>query len=344
MGTGGTLTHQEILSQPEVWEKVLLSLEDQANALRSFLKAGRYDAVVFTGCGSAYYLSLAAAAVLHGLVGVPSLGLPASEVWLYPHVLSSAARRTLLVAISRSGETTETVRACETFHNHGQGDILTLTCSSGTRLSQLGKINLVFPAAQEGSVVETRAFSSLYLASLAIAVLWSGRDDLWASLMRLPHLGHQVLEACSPVVRRLGGESSFDRFYFLGSGLRYGLACELSLKMKEMSLSHSEPFHFLEFRHGPRAMVTTSTLAIGLASTQHYAHEHAVLSEVTAQGGRVLEVGERGEDIPFDSALDEVLSSILFLPVGQLLAFSRATSKGLNPDLPKGLSSVVRLP
>jgi glucosamine 6-phosphate synthetase-like amidotransferase/phosphosugar isomerase protein len=58
----------------------------------------------------------------------------------------------------------------------------------------------------------------------------------------------------------------------------------------------------------------------------------------------VLEVGEDGEQIAFHSVLDEAISSILFLPVGQLLAFSRATSKSLNPDLPKGLSAVVRLP
>ena len=61
-----------------------------------------------------------------------------------------------------------------------------------------------------------------------------------------------------------GGDLTLDRFYFLGSGPRYGLACEVNLKMKEMTLTHSEPFHFLEFRHGPKSMVCESALVAGL--------------------------------------------------------------------------------
>jgi glucosamine--fructose-6-phosphate aminotransferase (isomerizing) len=192
--------------------------------------------------------------------------------------------------------------------------------------------------------VQTRAFSSLYLAGVAVAALWSGRDDLFASLARLPQLARHVLAISGPMVQRLGENRSFDRFYFLGSGPRYGLACELSLKMKEMSLSHSEPFHFLEFRHGPRAMVTTSTLAVGLVSRERYAHEHTVLSEIRVQGGSILEIGDEGEGVAFQSMLDEAIHSVLFLPVGQLLALARATSKGLNPDRPNNLTAVIRLP
>ena len=66
------------------------------------------------------------------------------------------------------------------------------------------------------------------------------------------------------LAQSIGADLDLDRFYFLGSGPRYGLACELSLKMKEMSLTHSEPFHFMEFRHGPMSMVTESTVIVGL--------------------------------------------------------------------------------
>lgn len=339
-----SLTRREILSQPEVWADVLATLTDQASALRTFLTAHRYDTVLVTGCGSAYYLSLAAGAVLQTLMGVPARGLPSSEVWLHSASAYVPSQRMLLVAVSRSGETTETLRACETFLQHRQGDVLTLSCSPGAALTQLGTMNLVFPAAQEESIVQTRAFSALYLVVVAMAGLWSGREDLFASLARLPQLARHVLDTSGPLVRRLGENRSLDRFYFLGSGLRYGLACELSLKMKEMSLSHSEPFHFLEFRHGPRAMVTASTLVIGLVSREQYAREHTVLSEIRAQRGSILEIGDEGEDVSFQSMLDEVTHSVLFLPVGQLLALARATSKGLNPDRPHNLTAVIRLP
>ena len=76
-------TRREILSQPEVWADVLATLTDQASALRSFLTGHRFDAVLVTGCGSAYYLALAAGAALQALAGVPARGLPSSEVWLH---------------------------------------------------------------------------------------------------------------------------------------------------------------------------------------------------------------------------------------------------------------------
>ena len=122
------------------------------------------------------------------------------------------------------------MRACETFLRRRQGDVLTLSCTPGAALTRLGTLNLVFPAAQEESIVQTRAFSSLYLAVVAMAGLWSRRDELFASLTRLPQLARHVLDTSAPAVQRLGENRSFDRFYFLGSGPRYGLACELSLK------------------------------------------------------------------------------------------------------------------
>ena len=76
----------------------------------------------------------------------------------------------------------------------------------------------------------------------------------------MPQAGRRLLERLSHVAQGLGEDDTLEWFYFLGSGMRYGLAAELSLKMKEMTLSHSEPFHFLEFRHGPQSMVTDKHL------------------------------------------------------------------------------------
>ncbi len=150
----------------------------------------------------------------------------------------------------------------------------------------------------------------------------------------------------------MGRDAGLDRFYWLGSGPRQGLACELSLKMKEMSLSHSEPFHFMEFRHGPKSMVTPSALTIGLRSTVNGQKEAAVLEDVKALGGRVLDIAETGstalprgaeQEVRFESGLDEAVRNVLYLPVGQMIAFERSISKGLNPDHPTNLDAVVKL-
>jgi glucosamine--fructose-6-phosphate aminotransferase (isomerizing) len=98
---------------------------------------------------------------------------------------------------------------------------------------------------------------------------------------------------------------NLDRYYFLGSGPRYGLACEVNLKMKEMTLAHSEPFHFLEFRHGPMSMVKDTAIVIGLLSQVKRNFEQAVLEELAQLGARVLSIGKSETDISFGSNLPE---------------------------------------
>jgi len=338
----GQFTQQEIFSQPEAWAAALKVMYETRQNMLDLEPTRRYRQVFFTGCGSTYYLSLAAASLTQELTGLPARAFPSSELWLYPRS-SYVDGKSLLVAVSRSGETTETLRACEAFLADKHGDLLTLTCYNDMPLAKMGQLSLVFPSGKEQSVAQTRAFSTLYLATVALASLWAGRADLFSSLARLPVAGQKVLEQVVPLTAELGPDTAIDRFYWLGSGPRYGLACELSLKMKEMSLSHSEPFHFLEFRHGPKSMVTKSSLVVGLLSSVNGSREAEVLSDVKNLGGRVLDMAEAGSTVRFESGLDEAIRNILYLPVGQLIALKRSISKGLNPDRPTNLDNVVKL-
>jgi glucosamine--fructose-6-phosphate aminotransferase (isomerizing) len=337
-------TWREIQSQPQAWAAALELLRAQADQLRALAHAGRYDSVVFTGCGSPYYLALAAAACFQELTGRPARGVPASEIWLNPRAALPDSGKSLLVALSRSGETTETLRAVEAFRAAGRGDVLTLSCYHDRPLTTLGDLNLILPSGQEHSMAQTRAFSVLYLATVALAALWAGRDELLGELNRLPELCQQLLKDTAGLAHDLGSDAAIDRFYFLGSGPRYGLACELSLKMKEMSISHSEPFHFMEFRHGPRAMAGPGALLVGLVSATNQVHELAVLEDMRGQGARVLAIGERATDVAFAAGLSAAASDLLYLPVGQLLGFERALHNGCNPDQPENLAAVVVLP
>lgn len=339
----GEYTRTEILSQPEVWAAALRTLRQQASTIQALYAEGQYTQIIFTGCGSTYYLALAAAALTQTLVGIPARGVPASEAWLYPAVVYPSGQRTLLVAISRSGETTETMRAGEAFLAQGQGDFLTLSCYPEKPLAHRGALNLLFPEAQEESIAQTRAFSTLYLAVVALAVMWSRRNDLLAQMNQLPGAGQRLLDTYADLPAKLVQDDSIERFYFLGSGPRYGLACELSLKMKEMSLSHSEPFHFMEFRHGPMSMVTPSTLLIGLLSQQNRPHEQKVLNEMERRGARLLVMAEAEAGVEFHSDVDEAVRNVLYLPIGQLVAFERALYRSLDPDRPHNLNAVVRL-
>jgi glucosamine--fructose-6-phosphate aminotransferase (isomerizing) len=338
----GLFTRQEILSQPEAWAAALKVMDETRQGSMDLNPVGRYGQVLFTGCGSTYYLGMAAACLAQELTGIPCRAFPASELWLNPGS-SYPAGKTLLVAVSRSGETSETLRACESFLKDKRGDLLTLSCYGDMPLAKMGAVNLVLSSGQERSVAQTRAFSTLYVGSLALACLWANRADLFDSLSNLPDAGRRILKNYASLAAEVGRDADLDRFYWLGSGARQGLACELSLKMKEMSLSHSEAFHFLEFRHGPKSMVTPTALTIGLCSTTNKAKELAVLTEVKSMGGRILDMAEAGSMIRFDSGLEEAVGNVLVLPAGQLIAFERSLSKGLDPDRPNNLDPVVKL-
>jgi glucosamine--fructose-6-phosphate aminotransferase (isomerizing) len=337
----GFHTRREILSQPEAWSAALDVLAAGRPSIQT-LGGGDNDQILYTGCGSTYYLALAAAALTQELTGRICRAFPASELWLYPGS-SYGSGKILLVAVSRSGETSETLRACEAFLAKRRGDLLTLSCYADMPLAKMGALNLVFPSGQEQSVAQTRAFSTLYIGTVALGCLWAGRANLFDSLSRLPEAGRRILDKYASLAARLGWGPGLECLYWLGSGPRHGLACELSLKMKEMSLTHSEPFHFMEFRHGPKSMVTPETLVVGLRSTVNAAQETAVLEDVQALGARVLDMAEDGSGVRFDSGLDEAVRNVLYLPVGQLIAFERSLSKGLNPDQPNNLDSVVKL-
>lgn len=123
-----TLT--EIRSQPAAWQQALERVRARAGQLTSLANRD-YEQVIFTGCGSTYYLSLAAAALFQELTGRPARAVPGGELLLNSDTvvgrIGNPPNKTLLVAISRSGTTTETVRAVEQFKAQGRGPVIGIT-------------------------------------------------------------------------------------------------------------------------------------------------------------------------------------------------------------------------
>jgi glucosamine--fructose-6-phosphate aminotransferase (isomerizing) len=337
----GQFTQQEIYSQPEAWQDALAVIEKLSNKLRNIL-FDDYAQIIFAGCGSTYYLSLAAAALFQEMTGRISRAVPAGELFLNPRV-SLTNGKTLLIAVSRSGSTSETVKAVEQFKKEKHGPVIVITNYGDQPLATLADVPVIIEKGQEQSVAQTRSFASMYVAATAIAALAANREDLRKSMDGLPDCGGKLIARYDSLARGIGEDMNKDRFYFLGSGIRYGLACEVNLKMKEMTLTHSEPFHFLEFRHGPMSMVNKNAVVVGMLSDANRKHESKVLSEMKPLGGSVISLGETESDVSFNSQVPEQVRGVLYLPVLQLTAYYRSLAKGLNPDSPTNLTAVVKL-
>lgn len=339
-----THTLTEILTQPAAWQSALREAERAAPEWRRLLE-DESTPIVFTGCGSTWYLAEIAAALFRRLSGRQTFAVPGGELLLYRQDwLGNFGQRSRpsLVAVSRSGATTETVRAVQAWRAEG-GQTLVVTNYPDSPLASLADAALLLPEGREESVAQTRSFASMLVGLNALAALVSSQRTLWEAMQQLPAAAERLIVRYQSLAQSLGEDRSLERFYFLGSGLRYGLAREASLKMKEMSLSHSEPFPFLEFRHGPMSMVNEQTLLLGLLSTSNRTHEQSVLEEMQARGARVLTLAEEDALVAFESGIPEAGQAVLYLPVLQLLAAYRSLSKGLNPDRPHNLTAVVTL-
>jgi len=247
-----------------------------------------------------------------------------------------------LVAISRSGTTTETVKGVEKFKEEERGNVFVISNYEKT-LSTFADWQVIIPKGQEESVAQTRSFASMYVAVTALCARMAGRDDLLADMVTLPKVGEKLMGKYESYAKKLGENVTFDRIYFLGSGILYGLACEVNLILKEMTLTHSEPFTFFEFGHGPMSMVNKKALVVGLLSDENREHDLKVLEEMKALGGTVVSLGESEADITFESSIPFYVRNVLNLPILQLMSFFRSRAKGLNPDRPNNLKAVIKL-
>jgi glucosamine--fructose-6-phosphate aminotransferase (isomerizing) len=344
---GGQHTYREILRQPDAWKEALMIGKQAGLRLKSLSENIAASKIHFTGCGSTYYLSLTASALARQS-GLYATASPASETWLWHKDVIPDPAHTILVTVSRSGETSETLRAVAAFRQAGGRGVVTVTCSPESTLARSADIVLAVPSAQERSVAQTRSFTSMLIVCQGIVDALSGQSATDGAA--LLYEGRQGLEKYHDLAASLGSDLNLQNFFFLGSGPLYGLACEAMLKMKEMSLSHSEAYHSLEFRHGPKSMLDPSALVISMVSDHTWQEEFAVLTETRAIGARALSI-TRG-DLPLDGCGDRIgLSSdlspairvVLYLPILQLLAYFRAMAKHLDPDDPRHLTAVVTL-
>ncbi|MBN8636409.1 MAG: SIS domain-containing protein [Anaerolineae bacterium] len=347
----GAYSFAEISSQPIVWNQTVATFQQRAAAFQSFYASQPFDRVIFTGCGSTYYLAQVGAALFQQLIGINACAYPASEIALLPDYVFAPGGHPLLIAVSRSGETTETLSAVRVFRERTHSAVAVVTCYPESRLAAAADFAVLIPEAQEQSVAQTRSFASMLIVVQAMAALLSGREDL-ADLAHLGDSAQTLIANYGDLARTLGMDRRIERFFFLGSGALRGIASEAMLKMKEMSLSYSEAFHVLEFRHGPMSMVNDHSLVVGLLSEEAYAQEVAVLNEMRGRGAQILALGAQAEPtgldpavqvVRLDSTLPRSARPVTYLPVLQLLAYYRALSNGQDPDQPANLSFVISL-
>lgn len=348
-----TSTHmqQEIFSQPDCWRECLSSLESDPVIAEIIADVHPEAEWLFIGCGTSYYLAVSAAASFSAITGRVARATPASEVLLFPNATMAPNRHTVPVLISRSGHTTEAVKAQEFIRQRGLKTIA-VTCDGDSALASGADYSIVLLPAAEQSMVMTRSFSSMLIALQWLAATLTRDQRFVRQLKQLPEVAKPLFETVPPELQEFVHRHCFEDYAFLGQGPFYGIACEAALKVTESSCSYAQSFHSLEFRHGPKSIAGPRTLVGIFISDTGYGAEVNLLEEVKGLGSPTLVVTPKADsrvsaaadimvEIPTSGAECSRLAACI--PWAQLLGLYTGLKKGLNPDTPRNLSKVVVL-
>ena len=340
------------MTQPAAWLETARQCDRPGGLLGAFQAYSREGPWLFVACGSSYYLSQTIAAQWTKLFQAACTAVPASELLFAPEDVLRRTEARQIVFVSRSGKTTEVLRAAELLKKRERFRTLGVTCNENSVLEELCTHTVKLPWADEKSMVMTRSFTSILLLFERLGAAFAGDARLGPALDGLPEKSTRWLEDNADKIRAFGARRSFADFVFLGQGEHYWLAQEAALKMTEMSSSYAQAYHTLEFRHGPKSIASRETLITFLLSDAAAEEEILLAGELKRLGAATMVVANRAtaalrdeHDLVIELGLDEPEFARMALTAipAQLLGLAAGLRKRLNPDEPKNLTRAVVL-
>lgn len=308
------------------------------------------------GAGSAYHACVIGGEYIERLAGIAAVASPASE---YRYRSISAGKDDLLIAVSQSGETADTLRAIDEARREGL-EVIALTNTSGSTITREVEDTLLSWAGPEIAVASTKSFTSqlalLYMLALMLGsrrgILGTERVKQMIEWVRMiPQQIDAAIERVEEPVRELAGLlKDKESLFLIGGGSDFAIAMEGALKLKEVPYIHAEAIPAGELKHGPLALVTEEMPVIALA-TQSYTKRRMAgsIREVGARGAKIAAIvreGERNQPFSPDFVIsipdaDDLLMPILSVIPLQMLAYYLSVEKGFNPDKPRNLAKSV---
>ncbi|MDR6214321.1 glutamine--fructose-6-phosphate transaminase (isomerizing) [Paracidovorax wautersii] len=338
---------------PELFDGQALYGEPGASAWRVFKEV---DSVLILACGTSYYSGCAAKYWLESIAGIPTQVEVASE---YRYRTSVPNPRALVVTISQSGETADTLAALRHAQSLGMQHTLTICNVATSAMVRECKLAYITRAGVEIGVASTKAFTTqlagLFLLTLSLAQargrLTEEQEAAHLKAMRhLPVALQGVLALEPQIISWAEDFAKMENALFLGRGVHYPIALEGALKLKEISYIHAEAYPAGELKHGPLALVTSSMPVVTVAPNDELLEKlKSNMQEVRARGGVLYVLADARTNIESADGMHVIrmpehygaLSPILHVVPLQLLAYHTACARGTDVDKPRNLAKSV---
>lgn len=286
--------------------------------------------IVVTGCGTSYYLAQSLACAFNAQ-GQNAIAVPGAEWARRPESYLADFNDSLVIGLSRSGTTTETVQAIAASRAKGW-PTFAISCEKDSTILRAADRGLYLPTDKREGIVMTVSASLMLLAGFRLTGVEVPDGAIAAAESGLAQMDAKV----GPL---LLGRS---HFVYLGAGANFGLATEGCLKLQEMSISFSQSFHPMEYRHGPISLVDDRSLVVMIYSEATVAEEAKVVADVRAKGARVIGINGPG-DLQIDLGVTGYAATLAALPALQIMGERVALHKGINTETPRHLTKVVVL-
>ncbi len=313
------------------------------------------ERIYLVACGTSWHAALVGKFLIEELAGVPTEVDLGSE-FRYRNPL--VGEKTLVVVISQSGETADTLAAEREVKRKG-APVIAICNVVESSIAREADWTLYTHAGPEIGVASTKAFTTqltaLYMLAIYLARRCAGIDrgygtELIQELLKIPHKMEQALDREDDIKKIARKYFHSSDFLYLGRGINYPIALEGALKLKEISYIHAEGYPAGEMKHGPIALIDEKMPVVVLAPRDaHYAKILANMEEVKAREGRVISVVDEGDTDASDKADDiitmpstsHLLAPIIMSVPLQLLAYHIAVLKGTDVDQPRNLAKSV---
>jgi glutamine---fructose-6-phosphate transaminase (isomerizing) len=353
---------KEIFEQPRAIADTLAGVEgivpelfDGANA-RAADVFQHIDSILILACGTSYYSGCTAKYWLESIAKIPTQVEVASE---YRYRDSVPNPRTLVVTISQSGETADTLAALRHAQSLGMTQTLTICNVATSAMVRECALSYITRAGVEIGVASTKAFTAqlagLFLLTLALAqsrgLLTEADEAEHLKAMRHLPIALQAVLALEPQVIAWAEDfAKMENALFLGRGLHYPIALEGALKLKEISYIHAEAYPAGELKHGPLALVTNTMPVVTVAPNDALLEKlKSNMHEVRARGGVLYVLADADSHIESGEGMHVIrmpehygaLSPMLHVVPLQLLAYHTACARGTDVDKPRNLAKSV---
>jgi len=340
-----TMTSRIVLGEPITLDDIKITKEQIKNLNKIYIVA----------CGTAYHAGVVGKYVIEKLARIPVELDIASEFKYRDPIMD---KNTLMIVISQSGETADTMSALRLAKSKG-ARVIAVTNVVGSAASREADDVLYTWAGPEIAVASTKAYVTQLIAMYIIALFFAQNketisneeiEEIKTAMMELPEKAEQVLENKETIQKFTAKTYMHKDMFFIGRGLDYAVALEGSLKLKEISYIHSDAYPAGELKHGPIALMEEGTIVIALA-TQEEVFEKTVsnIKEITTRGAKVFAFAPKGHteieksvyEVTYIPKVMDILAPVISVIPLQLLSYYMAIQKGCDVDKPRNLAKSV---